>query len=198
MRTKTVTYGGREFRFASLKLSQVEALLQEETLSERDQWTAILDAIANAGGSGIREEFLQVLDRDDFRDLYCDVLLVSGLKRRDNLENVNHEPLDFNFVRCHLVHTLGWTFTQADDCAFADAMTMFEHWAEFPPQHVLMAGYVGYKSERRQDTSANEMAATVGKVGGIVHQSIDSLPLEMQGILAQGLGLFGEPKPDES
>jgi hypothetical protein len=32
-----------------------------------------------------------------------------------------------------------------------DAMELFDYWHEFPPMHVLMRGYVGYKPERVPD-----------------------------------------------
>ena len=32
-----------------------------------------------------------------------------------------------------------------------DAMELFDYWREYPPVHVLMRGYVGYKPQSKED-----------------------------------------------
>lgn len=58
--------------------------------------------------------------------------------------------------------TVGWTFDQINAAPFPEVLKQLDYWAQYPPTHILMRGFVGYKPPRSK-TELNkferEMAA---------------------------------------
>jgi hypothetical protein len=42
----------------------------------------------------------------------------------------------------------GWTLEYIGAMEFPDALELMSYWAEYPPEHLLLKGYVGYKGPR--------------------------------------------------
>lgn len=49
--------------------------------------------------------------------------------------------------------------------AMCDVIELFDYWSQFPPMHILMRGYVGYKPEaRREEKSRRIVGERAAKV----------------------------------
>jgi hypothetical protein len=44
--------------------------------------------------------------------------------------------------------TVGWTFDQINAAPFPEVLNQLDYWAQYPPAHLLLRGFVGYKPPR--------------------------------------------------
>jgi hypothetical protein len=46
---------------------------------------------------------------------------------------------------------MGWKLEDIEEMPFADIVQLFEYWAEYPPLHLMVRTYMGYKSVPKED-----------------------------------------------
>jgi hypothetical protein len=187
MLTRQVTFGAQRLRIAPLTFEQVEEFCSEDPGRESCLRT-IACAIGNAGGGQpTPAELKAVLTLNAYRALYVAVLEMSGLKSKtgEAAAEQSQSPVDF------------------DGCGrtpFPFVLKFLDHCQEFPPVHLLLRGFVGYKPPLRfnrdgDGSSEEEKRLLVGMWGGNV-LPMSQLPSQLQLALARLPAESGtEPKP---
>ena len=61
----------------------------------------------------------------------------------------------------------GWTLDQVDATPLPDAWELFEFWNEWPPAHVLLRSFTGYKPQNKaprelETSEVSELSALLG------------------------------------
>jgi len=60
----------------------------------------------------------------------------------------------------------GWTFERVGSMDFVKASELFTYWADYPPTHLLLRMYVGYKRE----TGPSEIELKMLNTGPVLEQ----------------------------
>ena len=188
--TKTITLGRQRFRIAPLTFEQVEEFCAEEPGRE-SCLRIVAQSIVNAGGAVTPAELRGSLNLQAYRALYDAVLEISALKPKANAEREakDGKPTDFDELRCFLASAVHWTFDECGRTPFPFVLKFLEHCQEFPPVHLLLRGFVGYKPPLRFNrdgdrSSEEEKRLLVGMWGGSV-RPISHLPPQLQLALAR-------------
>jgi len=72
-----------------------------------------------------------------------------------------------------VITVTGWTWEYVGAMAFCDIMSMFEYWADCPPEHLLFRGFVGYEGKKKkQAPTPMEQRLVAGMPG----YSLDGMP----------------------
>jgi hypothetical protein len=202
MLTRQVTFGAQRLRIAPLTFEQVEEFCSEDPGRESCLRT-IACAIGNAGGGQpTPAELKAVLTLNAYRALYVAVLEMSGLKSKtgEAAAEQSQSPVDFDGLRCFLASAVHWTFAECGRTPFPFVLKFLDHCQEFPPVHLLLRGFVGYKPPLRfnrdgDGSSEEEKRLLVGMWGGNV-LPMSQLPSQLQLALARLPAESGtEPKP---
>jgi hypothetical protein len=187
--TRQIALGARIFRIAPLTFDQVEEFSTEEPGRE-SCLRIIAQAVANAGGSTSPAELRGLLTLQGYRALYEAVLEISGLQAKTAAaDGGSAKPTDFDGLRCFLVSAASWTFAECGQTPFPFVLKFIDHCQEYPPVHLLLRGFVGYKPPPRfnregEDSTEEEKRALVGMWGGDV-LPMTMLPPQLQLALAR-------------
>lgn len=92
--------------------------------------------------------------------------------------------MDWPFVYGHIATATGWTYRQIGLLTLWEVSELFDYWQDYPPTHVLVAGYLlagnrknGAKSNTasRLGSSFDELSQAVSLAGGRVSQKLPSV-----------------------
>jgi hypothetical protein len=190
MKSRQIEVGRQRFRIAPLTFSQAEEACTEAPGRE-SCLRAIAHAIANAGGPQYTPaELSGVLNLHSYRVLHDAVLEVSGLKAKPSQDGQQQKPTDFGELRCFLVAATQWTVDECDRTPFPFVLDYLDYCQEFPPVHLLVRGFVGYKPPLRfhrrdsDGSSEEDKRLLVGMWGGDV-RPMAHLPPQLQLALAR-------------
>ena len=67
-----------------------------------------------------------------------------------------------------LITGTGWTVPELDATPWPDVMDLIDYWADHPPVHQLLAGFMGVKPKNRKAQSG-AIKATADETRGIVN-----------------------------
>lgn len=72
-----------------------------------------------------------------------------------------------------------------EQMAFADAVALFEYWAEFPPVHLMVRGYLGYEGKESKGSPQETAQALKLMAGGRRAKKMDMASPRVQSRFAQ-------------
>lgn len=185
-----ITLGRQRFRIAPLTFNQAEEFCAEEPGRE-SCLRIIAQSMVNAGTAMTPGQLRDTLNLRSYRALYEAVLELSALKPKgDGDPKAQEKAPDFDGLRCFLVSSVQWTHAECGDTPFPFVLKFIEHCQEFPPVHLLLRGFVGYKPPpglhrgNGENSSEEDKRLLVGMWGGDV-LPMSMLPAQLQLALAR-------------
>jgi hypothetical protein len=89
-------------------------------------------------------------------------------------------------MRGCLITVTGWTIDEVEEMSFSDAIGLFDYWSDYPPVHLLVRNFLGYKPRAEAKHDAMEigqaMRAITGRKGRA--KSLDRAPAWIQQMAA--------------